>query len=113
MAEFVYNNTKSKSRDYISFEFYSGFLPKVFYKKDVDSYYHSIFMDKETTVLYKLTFIYKKNFQHIQNFQNSFKINSLSLGIILEARKRVSMANTSKWNKSASSTQNSLNSLNP
>ncbi len=36
MAEFAYNNAKNTSTNYILFELYYDYYPKVFFKEDVD-----------------------------------------------------------------------------
>lgn len=72
MAKFVYNKAKNIRISYKSFELNYKFLPKVFFKKDVDLCFKSKSTDKVVTALYKLRCIYRKNFQYIQELPKRF-----------------------------------------
>lgn len=59
MAKFAYGNAKNIGMSYTSFEFNYGFQPRAFYEKNVNFYFKSKFIDKISTILYKLISTYR------------------------------------------------------
>ena len=69
MAEFVYNNAKNISFHHTSFVLNYGYLPQIFYKKDVDSYFKSKSANELSVELRELIIICKKNLYYAQKLQ--------------------------------------------
>ena len=69
MAEFVYNNAKYASTEYMLFEFNCGYYPHVSYKEDVDPRSRSKAADELTEELRNLIAACRENLKHAQKLQ--------------------------------------------
>lgn len=61
MIEFVYNNTKNASIDYIFIELNCKYYLFIFFKKDINFYSKSYSAKKQTKKLKNLISIYQQN----------------------------------------------------